>query len=373
MEKLKFVFNTKATKDGKSTFIAITSIITENNKVFLIPEEYEAVSFHKYIYASKTYNIVRNSLKKRHQTRSVWIKVTPELIETYFDEDENMKFEDQYLEEVTHEQLAINNQNQSENHMLKILEKLVENQQIKEKQNIKQLANRFVIDKFDGRNISANQWMDVFEKECARFDIKENEDKIEIFRLFLEKSCTDWYASMMIKFTLQSEWTEWKSNFVETYANKGWSSSKYALAFKYQSGSLLEYSIKKEKLLLEVRKTIDQGTMIDLIAAGLPDYVTDRINKEEILETKDLFNEVGKLEHLVIKKKFMKKKENTEPIKDKLQKCTICENLKKGVRYHSESSCWFKAKDNKEIEKKQIKIINNSELECELQSEEPKN
>ncbi|KAF2888413.1 hypothetical protein ILUMI_17760 [Ignelater luminosus] len=74
-----------------------------------------------------------------------------------------------------------------------------------------------------------------------------------------------------------------------------------------QAGSLLEYAIKKEKLLLEVRKTIDEGTLIDIIAAGLPDFITDRINKEEILHTRDLFNEVGKLEHLVTKKKFIKK------------------------------------------------------------------
>lgn len=67
------------------------------------------------------------------------------------------------------------------------------------------------------------------------------------------------------------------------------------MTLKYQSGSLLEYFIKKEKLLLEVWKTIDQVTLIDLIAAGFPDFIMDKINKEEILETKDLFNEVNKL------------------------------------------------------------------------------
>lgn len=122
----------------------------------------------------------------------------------------------------------------------------------------------------------------------------------------------------MIKYSLQLERSEQKSNFVETNANNGWASSKYDLAFKYQSGYLLEYFIKKEKLLLEVRKTIGQGTLIDLIAVGLPDFVTDGINKEEILETKYLFNEVGKLEHLIIKKKFMKKKDDTKPSKEKM-------------------------------------------------------
>lgn len=57
-------------------------------------------------------------------------------------------------------------------------------------------------------------------------------------------------------------------------------------------------------------------------------------------------------------------------IKDK---CGICEKLNKGVRYHSEDSCWFKTKINTEKDEKHIKLINNSELECELQSENPKN
>ncbi|GBP73900.1 hypothetical protein EVAR_54199_1 [Eumeta japonica] len=206
---------------------------------------------------------------------------------------------------------------------------------------MKKLADRFVIEKFDGKNMNVYNWMETFEEECARFDIVKEEEKIEIFRLFLDKSCIDWYSSMMIKHGLQSEWYEWKSSFLQTYANKSWTTIKYAVFFKYQAGSLLEYAIKKEKVLLEVRKTIDQGTRIDIIAAGLPDFVTERINKEEIVQIKDLFNELGKLEHLVLKKKFNKKKDDAKQIKEK---CSICENLQKVVRYHSEDSCWFKTK-----------------------------
>lgn len=372
MEKLKFSFHVKPTIDGKSNYIAITSIITEGEKVYLIPDEYQAVSYHKHIQASKTFVTIKNTLKKRHQTRSVWIKMTDDMLNTYFDEDNNAVFQDQFLEEITQEQLASGNKSSTEDPMVKVLEKLIESQQNKEKQCIKKLADRFVIQKFDGKNTNADHWMEVFEKECARFDIDKDEEKIEIFRLFLEKSCTDWYSSMMIKVGLQSKWSEWKSNFLQTYANKGWTTSKYALSFKYQSGSLLEYAIKKEKLLLEVRRTIDEGTLIDIIGAGLPDFVTDRINKEEIVHTKDLFNELGRLEHLVSKKKntFIKKKDDSKPIKEK---CSICDKLKKGVRYHPEDLCWFKTQMNNEKDKKQIKLINNSELECELQSEDQKN
>lgn len=281
-----------------------------------------------------------------------------------------MIFQDQFLEEATQEDLTIANQTSSQEQIAKILEKLVEGQQNKEKPSVKKLADRFVIDRFDGKNSSAYQWMELFEKECTRFDVAKEEEKIEILRLFLEKSCTDWYSSMMIKLGLHSEWSEWRSSFLQTYSNKGWTTSKYALSYKYRTGSLLEYAVKKEKLLLEVRKSMDEGTLIDIIAASLPDFITDRINKEEIKHTSNLFNELGRLEHLVIKKKFIKNKEDTKPIKEK---CTICDKLKKGVRYHPEDSCWFKTKLSTERDKKQIKLINNSELECELQREDQKN
>ncbi|XP_022827339.1 uncharacterized protein LOC111357040 [Spodoptera litura] len=369
MEKLKFTFEVKSI-DGKSNFIAITAITTKEDKVFLIPEECQAMSLHKHIQSSKTFFTVKNTLKKRYQTRSVWIKTTQDILQTYVDEDGNMIFQDQFLEEITQEQMATGNKKCSEDPIVKILEKLVESQQNKEKQCMKKFAEKFVIEKFDGKSSSAHQWMEVFEKECERFNLVKEEEKIEILRLFLEKSCTDWYSSMMIKLSLHSEWSEWKSSFLQTYANKGWTASKYALSYRYQSGSLLEYAIKKEKLLLEIRKTIDEGTLIDIIAAGLPDFITDRINKEEMVHTNNLFSELGRLEHLVSRKKMMKKKEDIKP---DMKNCGICEKLKKGVRYHSEDSCWFKKSLDNEKDKKQIRLVNNSELECKLQCEDKKN
>ncbi|XP_050551237.1 uncharacterized protein LOC118262122 isoform X3 [Spodoptera frugiperda] len=370
MEKLKFTFQIKPTVDGKSNFIAITSIATLDDKVYLVPEEYQAISLHKHIQATKTYVTLKSTLKKRYQTRNVWIKTTEEILKTYVDEAGNMIFQDQFLEEINQEQSPAVSKMTLEDPIVKILEKLVEDKQNEEKKSKKKLAERFVIEKFSGRNSRACQWMEVFEKECERFNIVKEEEKIEILRLFLDKTCIDWYSSMMIKFGLQSEWSEWKSSFLQTYTSKGWTDSKYALTFKYQTGSLVEYAVKKERLLLEIRKTMDEGTLIDIIAVGLPDFITDRINKEEIVHAKDLFNELGRLEHLVQKRRIIKRKEDSKPVREK---CNICDKLNKGARYHPEDSCWFKPKLNTEKDKKQIKLINNSELECELQYEDQKN
>lgn len=193
-----------------------------------------------------------------------------------------------------------------------------------------------------------NEWLKVFEKECERLEITRDEEKIEILKVFLDKSCLDWYGAMMIKYSIKSDWADWTENFCTTYANKGWSNSKYALSFKYQIGSLLEYTIKKEKLMLELRNSIDQGTLIDIIAVGLPDYIADRINREELQETKDLFNDIGRLEHLTNKKNFGNKKSSKIDYKEKNDEKTMWNMRKdeKKNRFHSESVCWFRSNEN---------------------------
>jgi len=82
---------------------------------------------------------------------------------------------------------------------------------------------------------------------------------------------------------------------------------RYAIEYKYIKGSLLEHALKKERILLEVNKSLKKQLLIDLIAVGLPSYICDRINRNSLEETEDFFNEIRGLEHLV-KKTFDKKK-----------------------------------------------------------------
>lgn len=43
---------------------------------------------------------------------------------------------------------------------------------------------------------------------------------------------------------------------------------------------------KKEKLLVQVRKSIDNGTFVDLITIGLPINITDRIDRGKLYNWK---------------------------------------------------------------------------------------
>lgn len=377
MDKLRFDFAVKTASDGKTNILCITSIATPSGQIYGIPPDCQPVHQHHAIMSTPNYSKIKKTLQRRHQTRKIWINLTDEISKTYFDEEQNLQFNDVYLEEIIETKSnpeTMPSSSGSNNTLEKMLEKLLEEKGKKsEIQNIGKIAKDFMIEKFTSKTTNACQWIKDFNKECERFQINEDKKKIEILKNFMESSSVHWYDCMLIKHTVDSEWNQWEKCFCETFANKGWSPIRYALAFKYQAGSLLEYALKKEKLMLEVRKKVDTGTLIDLIAFGLPNFVADKIDRETLQETEDLYNELGKLEHLVGRNKYERKISTNSDIKPKKieekKPCQICINEKKGKRYHPEENCWFKDKTQKSI----MKTVNNSEIEIELNNKDPKN
>lgn len=57
---------------------------------------------------------------------------------------------------------------------------------------------------------------------------------------------------------------------------------------------MLDYPLKKEKLSLEIRKSMDTETLIELKVDGLPNHVSDNIDRETLEETENLYNKIGK-------------------------------------------------------------------------------
>ncbi|KAI4486363.1 hypothetical protein M0802_012311 [Mischocyttarus mexicanus] len=60
----------------------------------------------------------------------------------------------------------------------------------------------------------------MFERDCTRLDIKKNIDELELFRMFLEDTCRDWYNATLMILTLESEWLLWKQKFCEIFADE---------------------------------------------------------------------------------------------------------------------------------------------------------
>ncbi|XP_070526513.1 uncharacterized protein [Cardiocondyla obscurior] len=371
MDKLQFHFKMLASQDTKSNILCITKISTTDNLTYVLPHDSMNANHHKALAQTSVFIKIKNANLKRGQTRKVWITLSDELKKIYFDKEGNLQFNNEYLEEDSEINVT---SGASEQSLITIFEKLLEKSQEKNEQqiNIGKIAKEFTIDKFDGKNSNVTQWISNFEKECDRFNITTNDKKIEILKSFMGKSALDWYSCTLLKLTIEAEWKDWRDNFCNTFASKGWTPIRYAMQFKYQTGSLIEYSIKKEKLLLQVRSTINNGTLIDLIATGLPSYISDKIDREKLDKTEDLHNEIGKLEHLANKKPFEIKQKPKPGIDVKSQKtlCTFCKENKKGVRYHPESECWFK---NQETRGNKTNQVNNLLLGVDSSEEDPKN
>lgn len=369
MDKLRFEFKLRGAADGKSNVMCITSIGTQDERLFGLPDEMQPVALHKEIMENAAFAKVKKTLTKRNQYRKIWITLGEDLKKVYFDDDGNLQFNDYFLEEITQSPLEKLTTTQPST-VEELLQKLLEANK-KEEKSADKIAKEFILQKFDNKTVNTNQWLKQYEDECTRFNITQDKKKIEILKFFLEKNCLDWYECVLMKLTIDSEWNEWKKKFCDTFANKGWSPIRYAMAFKYQTGSLVEFALKKEKLLLETRKTIDVGTLLDLIAVSLPNYVSDRIDRDALVETEDLYNELGKLEHLVHKNinitNIKEEKKQTEYNKKIKTPCEICKKKINKIRFHQAQDCWFK--DKTEPEKK----VNKNFLELEVNSEDPKN
>ncbi|KAK0169180.1 hypothetical protein PV328_012370, partial [Microctonus aethiopoides] len=143
--KLRFTFKVIASpRDRKTNVIAITLIKTEENTSYILPQDMIHVGEHVEIMETEVYKRVRKSLSQRGQERSVWITLKENLKHRYLDEEGNIIFNDIYLEQVVEEN------------------KIGEPARKKENQ------------------------LETFEKECRRFDIEENIDKIETSRLCID-------------------------------------------------------------------------------------------------------------------------------------------------------------------------------------------
>ncbi|CAK9833155.1 hypothetical protein ANTRET_LOCUS9880 [Anthophora retusa] len=330
-------------------------------------------TLHKDILKCEIVNKAKTSLKKRHENREVWITLTNELKKTYID-DGNIQFEGFLLEKAEEK----NENAASEGNLTKLLEYLKLNEK-EDKQNQKnklKLVEKFLSEKFSGKIPNFHQWLDNFERECTRLGVITDTDKIEMLKLLMEESTMDWYNSMIIKNSINSEWITWRNSLCETFSNKGWSPVRYAFMYRYKQGSILEYALKKERLLLEINKSIDTQTLINLITTGLPNFITDEIDREKLVTTNDLFNNIRGLEHLIKKTNSKEKYDNNTTFKnnykDNKPPCTICKKQGKGIRIHPESACWFKHKQEDQRKNTQEEI-NNNLVEAKFENINPKN
>jgi len=234
MNKLQVEFAVVAAPaDPKTNTIVITSITTESGDKYVLPEEYRNVTHHNELKKTNTFKSLKETAR-RGDRKNLWIVLSDELQETYIDEAENIRFKNYFLDKVNENKQQ--SKNEENNDLKRLLEQLViSNQRKNSHKDLKSISEKFLLERFSSKTINVKQWLETFEKECTRFEIVEENMMIEILRLFLDKPCTDWYYATIAKLEQNNNWHEWKARILETFADKGWSSWRYALAFKYKA------------------------------------------------------------------------------------------------------------------------------------------
>lgn len=72
----------------------------------------------------------------------------------------------------------------------------------------------------------------------------------------------------------------------------------YAISYRYNEGSLMEQAMRKEKLLLNMDNDIGTKTLVMIVAAGLPEFVRNKINRKDCKSPTGLLHEIRKCENL---------------------------------------------------------------------------
>lgn len=347
MTRLQFEVELAADEDPKNNIIIIKSITKEDGITYVIPPCFQAAKHHLQLTKLPEFLKIKKTLQRRGHNRKVWMSVPSDVLALYKDDAGNIVFNDYLLQEMTQVTSQI-----IDGKLLEILEKLSDKSNVnKEKHNnLSKLNEKFVLKRFDNKNTNAKQWLQNFESECTRFDLNDDTEKISALRLFLNDSENDWYEAMLIKHSLNSLWKIWQESFLHTFADKSWSSVVYALSFKHLNGSLLEYALKKQRLLLEYNSDIDTRTLTDLIVAGLPTYITSKLDRQEVINPTLLFSALRMHENQNknLQKHFTEKKSSSKSEAEYKKKtsCQICYKMGKKNRFHSEDLCWFKEDKN---------------------------
>jgi queuine/archaeosine tRNA-ribosyltransferase len=381
--RARFGFSYEASsEDPKTSIVKVKKIqlFDDDETVYTFPSRLQSTTLHEELCTVPVIKAGIKSLSKRGQIRNLNVTLTDKLKKLYFDCEGNVCFQNTYLDEYMETQT-------SESPVPIVHEK---------KKNLSSLVKNMVVEKYMGKNQNVNTWLKIFEQECTRMEIDQVRYP-EVMRLFLDGPAQEWFSLNLKLLEITSSWEEWKTSFISSFGDRGWSDITYAYTFRYYTGSLNEYAIRKLNLLLDADPTMSLRTRIHLIGIGLPLFIRERLHLTEIASQNKLIAELNQLESLVNKNKakmvdtgrkqlasYSNNNHSTNNQNNYARKdtnktydtnnrktmtiCSICEQLGFPGRHHPEAVCRNNLKNNKVVERN-IKIANNTELENKLNEE----
>lgn len=354
------------TKRGEEKY-ELTALSVDKVIWFSLPDQLKELNLHKELLAVKTIVSSKNSITKVGGYRKIAIGFKPELKKQYLDGEENFCINDHYLEEYELDSAAAicrdlgEIKTSNEIFLINRIKELENRISITNEINLSEVEQKFLLSKFNGKQ-EASAWITSFEKECIRFKILDGSTRIEALKLFVDGNVKDWYSSNLIKLPL-TDWEPWKNSFLLVYGKKNWTVIRKAFNYKYVFGSMIDFVLKKERLLLEADKDMSEMYRIYQIVYNLPLEIQDKIDREKIETIADLisklkrFNDSYTVNKKINEKKCDENKKNTETDKKTIVKsskidrkpCNICEGLGYKNRYHPADVCRYKASTSKNI------------------------
>lgn len=247
---------------------------------FSLPAEFRNIQNHQVLLSKATIKNAVSAIRPVNGYRKVGVKIDENLRKVYFDEDDNLCYNNIPLEEsnsMIDYNLDLNKSNQNIFFIQKIneLEAKLNSNEIK----LQEVEKKFILEKFDKKQ-NCMKWLERYESECVRHNVTSITKMIEILRFFVDGPAKDWYETNFKKIGLVN-WSAWRNSFLTVFIDKGWSKVRKAHSFKYLGGSLVDYALAKERLCLEVESESTVLSRINMIAVGLPLAVQDELDREE--------------------------------------------------------------------------------------------
>lgn len=101
-------------------------------------------------------------------------------------------------------------------------------------------------DAYDGSSsANAQAWLSFYEYACGQNGWRQDLDKVMNMRLYLRGIAKTWH-DLRITERGNRPWAEWRDSFLTSFSESKLQSWDRAIAFKYSSGPLVEYFLRRE-------------------------------------------------------------------------------------------------------------------------------
>lgn len=318
------------------------------------PPEYAAISHHDKLFALPAAVTACKKMPKRHHQRQFRITLPPEVAAIYADSEGNPIFHGDPLDFYVEPSPPASSAHAIQPAQAPIADPSVVSAAPSQR-SLSSIIKDAVISRFNPKSSNAASWLDIFERECVRVGVQE-ERFWEALRLFLDGAAEHWYSSLR-NTSKNTTWNFWRNSFLKNFSKKGWNVAASAFAYRYITGSYVDYVHAKINLLTSYNPKMHVLDIMSHLVLGLPAVIQDRINPSEVDELDDLVAIISSFEKPYSRKPTGSRSPSSDAAPSSgssafasLRPRTLCPYCKsKGFeRFHRENDCFTKFKDNRD-------------------------